>query len=450
MDLSQRDLRLIWHPCSQMKDYEDLPPIVIDHAKGLYLYDVEGKRYADVISSWWCNLLGHGNQRINEAIKRQVDHLEHVIFANFSHLPAIELCEKLSKKTPAGLTRFFFTDNGSSAVEAALKMSFQYHYQTGNPQKKRFMALSDAYHGETIGALSMGGVDIYSEIFKPLLLDIIRVDGPDCYRCPFGKTRETCQAECFQAAQSAFEQYGHEVSAFIVEPIVQGAAGMRIYPPAYLKKLRACCDAYNVHLIADEIAVGYGRTGKMFACEHAGISPDVLCLSKGLTGGYMPMALAVTTDKIYNAFYDDYHAGKAFVHSHTYCGNPLACSAAVEALNILDEEQIIPKANSNAVYFNDLIVKALADYEYVGEIRSIGLINAIELVKDRAARQAFDPRERLGYQIYKEALKNGVVLRPLGDVMYFNPPLTIEKDDMNFVVGVCDRAIKTVLSRRTE
>ena len=441
MDLIKRDLDLIWHPCSQMKDYEDLPPIVIDHAQGINLYDVDGNRYLDVISSWWCNLLGHCNERINDAVKKQLDSLEHVIFANFSHLPAITLCDRLSHLVPENLTKFFFTDNGSSAIEAAMKMSFQYHYQTGNPQKQRFMALSDAYHGETIGALSVGGVDLYSKLYSPLLLDIIRIEGPDCYRCKYGKTRDTCSAECFSAAEADFEKYAEQTCACLIEPLVQAAAGMKIYPPVYLNKLRSACDRYNVHLIADEIATGYGRTGKMFACEHAGISPDIMCLSKGLTGGYLPMALAVTTDKIYEAFYADYSEGKAFMHSHTYCANPLACSAAIEVLNILESEDTIAQANQKAIYFNRLIRQRLAELKWVGEIRQIGLINAIELVKNPITKQPLDPKSRYGYRIFKKALKKGLLLRPLGNVLYFNPPLVIDEADMIFAVNVCAECI---------
>lgn len=446
-ELVKLDLEHIWHPCSQMKDYEELKPIIVDHAKGVYLYDINGKSYVDVVSSWWCNLLGHCNYRINEAVKKQIDNLEHVIFANFSHKPAIELCNKLSKVVPEGLNKFFFTDNGSAAIEVAMKMSFQYHYQTGNKQKKRFIALTDAYHGETLGALSVSGVDLYSKIYKPMLLDIIRVEGPDCYRCKYGKCRGNCGAECFESAEKIFEEYGDETCAFLIEPLVQAAAGMKIYSKEYLKKLRKYCDKYNVHLIADEIATGYGRTGKMFACNHAEISPDIMCLSKGLTGGYMPMALAVTNDKIYNAFYADYNEGKAFMHSHTYSGNPLACSAAIEVLNILNDEKIIDKAQENAIYFNNLIKEKIYSHKNVGDIRNIGLINAIELVEDKKSKKSLDSKNRYGYQIYKKALEKGVLLRPLGDVIYFNPPLILEKDDMYFIVNVCLECIEEVLGK---
>ena len=445
MNWQEEDLKYIWHPCSQMKDYETLPPIVVERANGINLYDIEGNCYKDVISSWWCNLLGHCNPRINSAIKKQLDTLEHVIFANFTHKTAITLCQKLMEVIPEGLCKFNFADNGSAAIEMSLKMSFQYHYQTGNPQKKRFMALSEAYHGETLGALAVGGVDLYSEIYKPLLLDILRIDGPDCYRCPYCKNRENCDCECFEKAEKMFEKHGNETAAIIVEPLLQGSAGMKIYPPLYLKKLREICDKYNVHLIADEIATGYGRTGKMFAFNHANVSPDIMCLSKGLTGGYMPMSIAITTQKIYDAFYDDYLKGKAFMHSHTYSGNPLACSAAIEVLNILKDENIIQKANEKAIYFNNLIKERFLPLKNVGEVRSIGLINAIELVADKKTKQALDYHKRTGYQIYKKALKKGVLLRPLGDVIYFNPPLIINKNDIDYVVNIAYECINDVL-----
>lgn len=446
MDYVREDLKRIWHPCSQMKDYEALPPIVVERAKGLYLYDIDGNSYMDIVSSWWCNLLGHCNENINAAVKKQLDQLEHVIFSNFSHKPAIELCSKLHSFLPDGLSKFFFTDNGSSAIEAAMKMSFQYHQQTGSEKKKLFMALTDAYHGETIGALSVSGVDLYSKMYKPLLLDIIRIPSPDCYRCKHGKQRETCDAECFDDSVKVFDEHGEEVSAFLVEPMLQAAAGMKVYSPVFLKKLRAECTKYGIHLIADEIATGYGRTGEMFACNHAGISPDIMCLSKGLTGGYLPMAIAVTTDEIYSAFYADYSEGKAFMHSHTYSGNPLACSAALEVLNVLDNREFWKELEEKSRFFSKLVEETFSSHRYVGDIRSIGLINAIELVKDKSKKESFDSKNRYGYKIYKKALKKGLLLRPLGDVLYFNPPLIITKAEMQKAVDVCLASIDEVFS----
>lgn len=444
--LSKIDLQYIWHPCSQMKDYETLPPIVIDHGKGVYLYDKNGKRYLDVVSSWWCNLLGHCNEKISARMKQQLDKLEHVIFANFTHEPAIQLCERLVQILPKGLCKFNFSDNGSAAIECALKMAFQYQYQTGHPEKKRFMALSEGYHGETIGALSVGGLDLYAEIYKPMLMDIVRVEAPDCYRCPYGECRDTCQCECFQQAEEALSKYGQEIAAFIMEPLVQGSAGMRIYPPLYLKKLREACDRYGVLLIADEIATGFGRTGKLFACDHAGITPDILCMSKGLTGGYLPMAITVTTQEIYDAFYDDYNKGKAFMHSHTYSGNPLACSAALAVQDILEEEQILEHAAQRAEYLHEQLMNALGDHPNVGEIRHIGLINGIELVADRKTKTPFPSEDRVGYQIYKRALQEGVIFRPLGDVIYFNPPLIIKEEEIDEAVAVCKKVITETLN----
>ncbi len=438
MTLQEKDLKYIWHPCSQMKDYEKLPPIIIDHAKGVYLYDTDGNKYIDIVSSWWCNLLGHCNPRINMAVKKQIDKLEHVIFANFSHETAINLCEKLIKIIPKGLSKFNFSDNGSAAIECALKMSFQYHYQTGHSEKRRFIALSGGYHGETIGALSVGGVDLYSQIYRPLLLDTIRIDAPDCFRCPYGQCRDECDAECFEKALDTIKAHSHETCAIIAEPILQGAAGMMIYPPVYLKKLRLACTEYKIHFIADEIATGFGRTGKMFACEHAKVTPDIMCISKGLTGGYMPMAITITTEEIYDAFYADYSEGKAFMHSHTYSGNPLACSAALEVLKIFEEEPILKNAQENAVYLNNALKSVFSDFSHIGEIRHIGLINAIEIT-------GFEPSKRIGYEIYKNALKNGLLLRPLGDVIYFNPPLSISKEEIDKAVEICIKSVKQTI-----
>lgn len=447
IDWQKEDEKYIWHPAQQMKDAEVFPAPVIDHAKGMYLYDVNGKEYLDIISSWWCNLLGHTNPEINEAIKEQVDQLEHVIFANFSHKPAIRLCEELVPLLPAGLTRFSFCDNGSSAVEAALKMAFQYHYQTGHPERQRFMCLSESYHGETIGALSVGSLDLYAKIYKPMMMHNIHFDGLDCYRCPYGKTRDTCSCECFESAEAAFETYGKETAAVIVEPILQGAAGMRIYPAEYLRKLRKLCDEYGVLMIDDEIAAGFGRTGKMFAIEHAGVSPDILCTSKGLTGGYLPMSIAITTDKIYQAFYDDYGSHKAFVHSHTYAGNPLGCAAALAVLRILKRDHILEKAADMGVYLHEELMKALGDHPHIGEIRHIGLINAMEIVEDRKTKKAFDPAKRTGWHIFRRAMELGLVLRPIGDVIYFNPPLNIDKETADKAVRLCKEAVESVLGK---
>ena len=444
LSMEELDLKYIWHPCSQMKDYETLPPMVIDHGEGPWLYDIHGKRYLDIVSSWWANLLGHCNPVINEAIKAQVDSLEHVIFANFSHRPAIELAEQLAKITPPAIRKFHFNDNGSSAVECALKMCFQFYLQGGKPEKKRFMCLTEGYHGETIGALSVGSMDLYAKMYQPMMMDNIHVKAPDCYRCPFHKTRENCQGDCIQYAEETFAQSAKETCALIVEPLLQGCAGMRVYPAVYLKKLRALCDAYNVLLICDEIATGFGRTGKLFACDHAGITPDIMTVSKGLTGGYLPMSIKLTTDAVYNAFYADYSEHKAFVHSHTYAGNPLGCAAAHGVLDELMDHGVLKKAQTLAPWLTEQLTQRVGEHPHVGEIRHIGLIHALELVADKKKKTPYDPSRRMGYELYQKALFKGLLLRPLGDVLYFNPPLTISREELTFALDVLEDVLQSL------
>lgn len=444
-DLLAFDQNHIWHPAQQMKDGEVFPPIIIDHAQDCYLYDVNNKEYIDIISSWWCNLLGHCHPEINAALKAQLDKVEHVIFANFSHRPALNVCQKLLPYLPQGLTRFQFCDNGSSAVECALKLAFQYQLQTGRGQRKKYMCLDSAYHGETIGALSVGSMDLYTSLYKPLMMNNIHFDGLDCYRCPYGKTRTACDCECFESAEKAFSRYGKETVAVIVEPLLQGAAGMRMYPPAYLKKLRRLCDAYDVLLIDDEIAAGFGRTGTMFAIEQAGVTPDILCTSKGLTGGYLPMALTITTEKIYQAFYADYGEHKAFMHSHTYAGNPLACTAAATVLTIIKRDHILSHAATKGAYLHTCLKERLGNHKNIGEIRHLGMINAIEIVKDRKTKEAFSPSQRIGWHIFRQAMQHGLVLRPIGDILYFNPPLIMKEETLAAAVDICAAAIETVL-----
>lgn len=445
-ELQRKDLQYIWHPCSQMKDYESFPPIVLERGEGAYLYDIEGKSYLDAVSSWWVNLFGHSNKRINKAIANQVQNLEHAIFANFTHKPAIELAERMVRLTPQGLNKVFFADNGSSAIEVALKLSFQYHQQMGKPEKTRFVAISEAYHGETLAALSVGDIDLYNEIYKPLLLNTFKAAGPNCYRCPYGETRETCTGNCIENMEQILSAHHEEITAVIIEPMVQGAAGMKIYPGIYLKKLRQLCDAYDIHLIADEIAVGFGRTGRMFACEHADISPDIMCLSKGLTAGYMPLSLVMMTDKIYGAFYDDYVNLRAFMHSHSYTGNPMGCAIACESLNIFEDEDVIEKNKSTSRLIRERVIPLL-NHPNVGEFRQLGMVGALELVKDKKSKEGFDWKQRVGYQIYQIALKHGVLLRPLGNVVYFMPPYVINENDIDLMIGTAEKAIYEYLGK---
>lgn len=441
-ELQAKDLQHVWHPCSQMKDYEQFPPIVIKRGEGVWLYDERDNRYLDAVSSWWVNLFGHANPRISKALSEQAFTLEHTIFANFTHEPAVKLAEKLVELTPVNLNKVFFADNGSSAIEVALKMSFQYHMQSGKKSKTRFLALTDAYHGETLGALSVGGVDLYNEVYQPLLLDTVRAQGPDCFRCPFNDRPESCQVQCIPYVEEQLVNHHNDIAAVIIEPLIQAAAGMKMYPPGYLKRLRELCTVYDVHLIADEIAVGFGRTGTLFACEQADISPDFMCLSKGLTGGYLPLSAVLTTDKVYEAFYDDYGTMKAFLHSHSYTGNTLACRVALEVLAIFEEEDYLAIIRSKGERMRKLALEAFSALHSVGEYRQTGLVGAIELVKNRDTKEPLPGEERIGYQIYKRALAKGLLIRPLGNILYFMPPYIISDEEMEFMITTTKETIE--------
>ena len=446
--LQEKDLKYIFHPCSQMKDYETLAPMVIKEGKGIYLTDEFGNTYMDCVSSWWVNLFGHSNSRINEALITQVKKLEHVIFVNFTHEPAIELGERLISVAPKGLEKLIFAENGASSVEIALKISFQYHQQKGNPNKKRFISLINAYHGETLGALGVTDIDLFTSIYKPLIHESIKVKGPNCYSCEYNKKSETCEAECFEHMQKIIEKNHEEISAVIVEPMVQGAAGMRIYSPIYLKKLRKLTKEYNLHFIADEIATGFGRTGKMFAVEHAEISPDIMCVAKGLTAGYFPMSLTLITNEIYSAFYDEYQTGKSFLHSHSYSGNPLGCAIAVETLKIFQEENILDMITKKSFYLKKKALEIFKSHPNVGEYRQIGLIGALEIFVNPKTNEGFSHNERAGFEIYKIALKKGAILRPLGNVIYFMPPYIITEEEIDKMLTICKESLDEYIASR--
>lgn len=428
-ELTKRDLRHIWHPCTQMKDHEILPLIPIKKGKGIYLYDFDGNRYIDAISSWWVNLFGHSNEKINQKIKEQLDQLEHVIFAGFTHEPIVKLSENLVEITPKGLNRCFYADNGSSAVEVALKMSFHYHKNSGKI-KPFFVSLKNSYHGETIGALSVGDVELYKDTYKEILIKTIQSDVPK-------DMSEEAAKEAAESLEKIFIEYHEKISAFIVEPLIQCAGYMHMYHPLFLRLSYNLCKKYGIHFIADEIAVGFGRTGVMFACEKANIAPDFLCLSKGLTGGYLPLSVVLTTDEIYFKFYCDYNDYKAFLHSHSYTGNPLACSAANATLEIFKEEKIIEKNREKISYINKKLEK-FKELKNVKEVRQTGMVAAIEL-------KGYDPKQRVGLKVYQYGLKNGVLLRPLGYVVYFMPPYIINFEEIDKMMDTAFEGIKSLL-----
>ena len=441
-DWVARDLAHVWHPCTQMKDHETVPMIPLRSGSGVWLEDHTGKRYLDGISSWWVNLFGHANPRINAAIVEQLGRLEHAIFAGFTHEPAITLAEELVRLAPAGLNRCFFADNGSAAIEVAVKMSFHYWRNRGRPRKTRFITLSNSYHGETLGALAVGNVELYKSIYRPLLMDVITVPSPDAFGREAGASEADHARRMFAHMEAALEQNHGEVAAVIVEPLVQCAGGMRMYDPVYLQLLREACDRFDVQLIADEIAVGFGRTGTMFACEQAGIRPDYLCLSKGLTGGYLPLSVVLTTDTVYDAFYDEYTKLNAFLHSHSYTGNALACAAANATLAIFREEPVLERNRTLAARMA-ASVEHLRDHPHVAEIRQRGMILAIEVMKDVANRTPWPFAERRGLRIYRLALDRGALIRPLGTTVYFMPPYVIEPDEIDALARVATEGIES-------
>ncbi|MDX1528645.1 MAG: adenosylmethionine--8-amino-7-oxononanoate transaminase [Gammaproteobacteria bacterium] len=430
--LIKRDLSVLWHPCTQMKDCETLPPIPVRRGDGVWLEDFEGNRYIDAVSSWWVNLFGHSNPRINEAVRDQLEKLEHVILAGFSHEPVVALCERLIKITPAGLSRCFFADNGSSAVEVALKMSFHYWRNLGHTAKQRFITLENSYHGETLGALAVGNVALFKETYDPLLMRAISAPTPDAFLRETGTTPSEHAEKMFEQMEALLERHADETCAVIVEPLIQCAGGMRMFDPVYLRLLRQACDRYKVHLIADEIAVGFGRTGTMFACEQAEVSPDFMCLSKGLTGGYLPLSVVLTTEPVYQAFYDDFEKLTAFLHSHSYTGNPLACRAALATLDIFESDNVIAANRALAEKMRS-VTERFRGHPHVGDVRQHGMTVAIEMVKDKAGRIPFPWQERRGLHVYRHALRQGVLLRPLGNVVYFMPPYVITPEQIELL-----------------
>ncbi|MDP2893081.1 MAG: adenosylmethionine--8-amino-7-oxononanoate transaminase [Sulfurimonas sp.] len=429
LELKNRDLDVLWHPCTQMKDHETLPLIPIKKAYGVYLEDFDGKCYIDAISSWWVNLFGHTNSYINNKIKEQLDTLEHVILAGFTHEQVIKLSERLITLAPNGLKKCFYADNGSSGVEVALKMSFHAH-KNSSKERKLFVSLTNSYHGETIGALSVGDVKLYKDTYEPLLIQSIQTPVP-----------KDMSLEAAMEAANEFEKLcksrADEISAIILEPLVQGAGSMHMYHKEFLVLVREICNRYGIHLIADEVMVGFGRTGELFACQSANITPDFLVLSKGLTGGYLPLSVVLTTNEIYAQFYCDYNEHKAFLHSHSYTGNALACAAANATLDLFERDDVIEKNRVTAKYMSDKLLK-FKELKNIASIRQTGMICAIEL-------KGYKAEDRIGLKVYQYGLDNGVLLRPLGHVVYFMPPYIITLDECDKMIDTAYDAIKSLL-----
>ncbi len=438
--LKQRDLNVLWHPCTQMKDHEHYPLIPIESGSGVWLNDFDGNRYIDAISSWWVNIFGHANPTINAALSKQASTLEHVIFAGFSHEPGIRLAERLVEITPPGLERVFYGDNGSSAVEIALKMSFHFWKNSGHEKKTEFVNLANSYHGETFGALAVGDVALYKETYEPLLMQCRTVASPDCFERESGESWESHSLKQFAHMERELAENHETISAVVIEPLIQCAGHIRMYHPIYLTKLRELCTRLNVHLIADEIAVGFGRTGTLFGCEQANISPDFICVGKGLTAGYLPLSAVLTTDQVYQAFYDDYETLRAFLHSHSYTGNPLACAVANATLDLFESENTIEKNKTLAQVMSDSFAH-LTDHPHVAEVRQTGMVLAVEMIKDKTTREPYPWQERRGLHVYMHGLKNECLLRPLGNVVYIMPPYVITPEQIQHLAKIASEGI---------
>jgi len=440
------DKQYVWHPFTQMRGYLGEKPLIVDRGEGSYLYDVEGNRYLDGTSSLWVNVHGHVKEEINSVIREQLDRVAHSTLLGLANVPSVLLAKKLVEITPSGLNKVFYSDSGATSVEIALKIAYQYWQQQRREEyrsRRKFISLNEAYHGDTIGSVSVGGMDLFHSKFKPLLFETIHAPAPYCYRCPMGKNKDTCSMECLKEVESILDRHHREVAAFLIEPLVQGAAGMVVAPEGYLTAVSKLCKQYNVLLIADEVAVGFGRTGKMFACDHEGVRPDLMCLAKGITGGYLPLAATMATDLIYDAFLGEIEDFKTFYHGHTYTGNPLACSAALANLDLMEKINFIDGLQEKTVFLADGL-KRFRNLEHVGDIRQKGMMVGIELVEDRPGKRLYPPGTNIGHRVILEARKNGLIIRPLGHVIVLMPILSMSLPQLEELLNITFNAIKTV------
>ena len=440
--LGDWDRKYLWHPFTQMQEWAQEEPVVIERGKGPYLVDTEGRTYLDGTSSIWVNLHGHRHPVLDRALERQVKKIAHSTLLGLSNPPAVRLARELVAVAPKGLTRVFYSDNGSTAVEVALKMAVQY-WQQHRPEagpKNRFLHLNLAYHGDTIGAVSVGNIELFHARFRPLLFSTEAADPPYCYRCPAGLTYPSCQLACLDPIERILREHGRELAGFVIEPSIQAAAGMITQPPGYLKRVRELCTQYDVLLIADEVATGFGRTGSLFACDGEGVTPDLMALSKGLTGGYLPLAATLTTEEIYRAFLGKYEEYKTFFHGHSYTGNPLGCAVALANLEIFRRERTLAKLQPKIALLSRLL-KPLLRFSCVGDIRQQGFMVGIELVRNRETREAYPLETRIGHRVAREARTRGLLLRPLGHIIVLMPPLSISTPQLTRMVEILSRSI---------
>jgi len=443
--LADWDRTYLWHPFTQMQEWEQEEPLIIERGKGSYLIDTAGKKYLDGTSSIWVNLHGHRHPALDRAIKTQLDKIAHSTFLGLSNPPAIHLARELIRIAPKGLRRVFYSDNGSTAVEVALKMAVQY-WQQRRPEagpKNTFLHLKLAYHGDTLGAVSVGNIELFHGRFKSLLFPTLEADPPYCYRCPLNLTHPSCRMACLDPIEQILKERHRELAGFIIEPLVQAAAGMITAPQGYLKKIRELCTKYQVLLIADEVATGFGRTGKMFACQHEGVTPDLMAISKGLTGGYMPLAATLATEEIYKGFLGAYEDFKTFFHGHSYTGNPLGCAVALANLDLFKNEKTLARLQPKIKTMARLL-QPLRQLPHVGDIRQRGFMAAIELVEDKKTRTPYPLEGRIGHRVTAEAKGHGLLLRPLGHIMVLMPPLSTDTSTLRRMITILRESITTV------
>jgi adenosylmethionine-8-amino-7-oxononanoate aminotransferase len=445
--LEQWDKRYLWHPFTQMTEWQATSPLIITEGKGAYLKDSQGRWYLDGVSSLWANLHGHCHEVIDRALKAQIDRVAHSTFLGLTHEPGIVLAQRLISIAPKGLTRVFYSDNGSTAVEIALKMAYQYFQLMGKKNKNRFLALKNGYHGDTIGAVSVGGIALFHQIFSPLLFQHYQTASPYCYRCEFDyQDSSRCSFACLTEMEKTLEANSETIAAAIVEPMVQGAGGMIVYPNGFLSEVQRLCGKYNVLLIADEVATGFGRTGKMFACEHENVHPDILCLAKGITGGYLPLSATMTSEEIYSAFLGRYEDYKTFFHGHTYTGNQLACACANASLTIFEQENTLAQLRDKITVLRNALASFSA-FRHVGDVRQLGFMVGIELVQDKDTKKPFPPQDRIGRKVCDRATEQGLIIRPLGDVVVLMPPLCVSVSELERIVEITANSINSITSK---
>jgi adenosylmethionine-8-amino-7-oxononanoate aminotransferase len=437
------DKEYIWHPFTQMKDYMDMNPLVIQKGEGCYLVDTSGNRYIDGVSSLWVLVHGHGKKELVDAIQKQSKTLCHSTLLGLANVPSVILAKKLIEIVPKGLSKVFYSDNGSTSVEIALKMAYQYWQQKGEKRRKRFIAFTNAYHGDTIGAVSVGGIDLFHQVYGPLLFKTFKAPSPYCYRCPMKLRQESCGMACVDAFEKVVKKHHEETCAVIIEPLVQGAAGMILQPPGWLNAIWKIAKEYGLLFIADEVATGFGRTGNLFACEEERISPDFMCVAKGITGGYLPLAATLSTEEVFNGFLGQFDEFKTFFHGHTYTGNPIACAVAVESINLFKKEGLLQKLQQKTAILKNSLDR-FKELTHVGEVRQKGFMVGIELVKSRKTKRSYAPGDKIGQKVIWEARKRSVIIRPLGDIIVLMPPLAIDRPTLEELVDVTYESIKAV------